>query len=206
MRNRVMRWIALSAVTALVVGFAPEAQAQNVLMNSAETINKGNFKLAAFPTALLGENGADNEWGIAGRVGYGLTRSVDIEGKLAVFDGITFYGGDAEAWVVRNPYGVNGSVSLGVHRTDYELGRDTFGIDTAMIMSVYLTRSVELYGGIQLGFESEDDTDRNFTRAHIVPGLEIRVTKELDFLAEYGVSLNDHSLDYVSIGLAMYFQ
>jgi hypothetical protein len=106
---------------------------------------------------------------------------------------------------VRNPGGINGSISGGVHRLDYESQRDIFGIDTALILSVYLTDSVEFYGGVQLGFESVEDTDRNFTRAHAVPGLEIRVTDQLDFLAEYGVSLNDNSQDYVSIGLALYF-
>jgi hypothetical protein len=206
MKNRIMRRIVLPAVAALVVGVAPSAWAQNVLMNSAETINKGNFKLAAFPTALLGEGDADNEWGIAGRAGLGLTRSVDVEGKLAVFDGLTFYGGDVEAWIVRNPNGINGSISVGVHRSDYESRRDIFGIDTAMILSVYLTHTVEFYGGVQLGFESVDDTDQDFTRAHAVPGIEIRLSDQLDLLAEYGISLNDNSPDYVSLGLAMYFQ
>src|SRR5512134_2284681 len=97
-------------VSSLVLA-AGSAHAQNVLMNSAETINEGNFKIAAFPTLLFGENGADDEFGVAGRFGYGFTPSFDIEGKVAFFDGLKLYGIDAELWVVKGRTDV--SVSLG---------------------------------------------------------------------------------------------
>ncbi len=57
------------AAAMFLVAAAAEVSAQDVLMNSAETINQGNIKLALFPTMLLGKNGGDSMWGVAGRAG-----------------------------------------------------------------------------------------------------------------------------------------
>jgi hypothetical protein len=184
---------------------AGSAQAQNVLMNSAETINKGNFKIAAFPTLLFGEDGADNEFGVAGRFGYGFTDNFDIEGKVAFFEGLKLYGIDAELWIVKDrPLDV--SVSLGAHKTDLDFV-DTSAIDTALIASGNLSENLELYGGLNLSFESLDDIDdSSFTRAYIVPGIEYKLNEDLDFVAEFGIGLNDDSPNYASAGLAFYIR
>jgi hypothetical protein len=47
--------------------------------------------------------------------------------------------------------------------------------------------------------------DYNFTLVHIVPGFEYRLSTDFDFLAEFGIALNDNSLSYASVGLALYF-
>ena len=103
-------------------------------MNSAETINQGNFKLAIFPTVLLGKNGGDSVWGVAGRVGYGLTPRFDIEAKAATFKGLNYFGVDAEYWLVQGR-NVNVSVALGAHLTDSRRGADSSGIDTSLLFS-----------------------------------------------------------------------
>ena len=55
-----------------MIGFAVETSAMtDVVMNSAETINPGNFKLGLYPFALLGRNGSGSDFGIAGRAGVG---------------------------------------------------------------------------------------------------------------------------------------
>jgi hypothetical protein len=195
---------ALASFALVLGGFAAPVQAQNVLMNSAETINDGNFKLAAFPTVLFGEGGAEDEWGVASRFGYGFTPRFDIEGKLAFFDGLMLYGADAELWLVRGE--VDLSASLGLHRKDRSSGRDSTSIDTALLLSGHLTPRLELYGGLNLGFESVDDVSSDFTRAYAVPGIEFRVSKDLDLLAEYGIGLNDDSPNYLSLGLALYLR
>ena len=41
---------------------------------------------------------------------------------------------------------------------------------------------------------------------HLVPGLEYRLGSDLDFLAEFGLALNDDSRSYVSVGLALYLR
>jgi hypothetical protein len=185
---------------------APSAQAQNILMNSAETINKGNFKIGVFPTVLLGEDGADSNWGAFGRVGYGFTPRFDVEAKLALFDDLKIYGLDAEYWVVRESP-VDVSVSLGLHKANADFGADSTAIDTALLVSDHVTPRLELYGGLSVSFESLDDVpDSDFTRAYVVPGLEYKVSDQLDLVAEVGVGLNDDSPNYVSFGLALYLR
>jgi hypothetical protein len=96
------------AVMVFLVAAAVEVSGQDVLMNSAETINQGNIKLALFPTVLFGKNGGDSVWGVAGRAGYGLTPRFDIEAKAGIFKGLNYFGVDAEYWLVR---GRNANVS-----------------------------------------------------------------------------------------------
>ena len=193
----------LLAASLLVVGAVP-AHAQNFLMNSAETINKGNFKIAGFPTVLLGENGADNQWGIATRFGYGFTSNFDVEAKVAFFDGFKLYGADAEVWLVKGDLDV--SVAAGAHRADFDFGPDSTAIDASALVSGNIARKLELYGGPNLSFESLDDVDENFTRAYLVAGVEYRVSDDVDLLAEFGLGLNDDSPNYASFGVALYLR
>lgn len=183
---------------------AANANAQNVLMNSAETINPGNFKIAAFPTILFGKDGADNETGVAGRFGYGFTDRFDMEGKVAFFDGVKLYGLDAEYWLRKAP--LNVSVSLGAHKTSSDFV-DSSAIDTSLVASGKVGDRLEAYAGLNLSFESLDDIDdSSFTRAYIVPGIEYKIHDDLDLVAEFGVGLNDDSPHYVSAGLAFYIR
>jgi Outer membrane protein beta-barrel domain len=199
LRKSLLPFLMLSAVLC-----AGRAQAQNVLMNSAETINPGNFKIAAFPTLLFGKDGADNETGIAGRFGYGFTDRFDMEGKLAFFDGVTLYGLDAEYWLVKGPADV--SLSLGAHKTSSDFV-DSSAIDTALLVSGNIGDKLEAYGGLNLSFESLDDIDdSSFTRAYVVPGIEYKIHEDLDLVAEFGIGLNDDSPHYVSAGLAFYIR
>src|SRR5688572_11892253 len=123
-------------------------------MNSAETINRGNFKIAAFPTVLLGEDGGDSEWGVATRLGYGFTSSFDVEAKLAFFDGFKLYGADAELWLIKGQTDV--SAAVGAHKADFEGDFDTTAIDTSLMVSRNLGSNLELYGGLSVSFESVD--------------------------------------------------
>lgn len=184
---------------------ADTASAQNFLMNSAETINQGNFKIAVFPTILLGEDGGDSELGVAGRAGYGFTDSFDVEAKLAVFDGLKIYGADAELWLVKGR--TDASVSAGLHKSDFDGGFDSTAIDLAGILSHALGGKLEVYGGASVSFESVDDADDSgFTRLYLVPGIEYKVSEDLDFVAEFGAGLNDDSPNYLSLGLAFYLR
>lgn len=184
---------------------AANANAQNVLMNSAETINPGNFKIAAFPTILFGKDDADNETGVAGRFGYGFTDRFDMEGKVAFFDGVKLYGLDAEYWLRKAP--LNVSVALGAHKTSIDGGFDTSAIDTSLVASGKVGDKLEAYAGLNLSFESVDDIDdSSFTRAYVVPGIEYKIHDDLDLVAEFGVGLNDDSPHYLSAGLAFYIR
>ena len=194
------RLLLLATVLALHAG---TAHAQNFLMNSAETINKGNFKLCAFPTILFGEDGAENEWGLASRLGYGFTPSFDVEVKLAKFDGFKMYGADAEYWVAKGRTDV--SLSAGLHKSDFDGPGSSTAIDTAVIASRSVGEKLEAYLGGSLSFESIDDVDdSSFKRFYVVPGVEYRLGKDVDLLAEFGLGLNDESPNYFSFGAAYY--
>ena len=194
------RLLLLAGVLALHAG---SADAQNFLMNSAETINKGNFKLCGFPTVLLGEDGADNEWGLASRLGYGFTKSFDVEVKLAKFDALKMYGADAEWWLVKGKTDV--SVSAGGHKSDFDGGGDSTAIDTALVASRSVAKSLEAYVGGSLSFESLDDVpDSSFKRFYLAPGVEYKLGKDIDLLAELGIGLNADSPNYFSFGAAYY--
>ena len=192
------------AAAMVLATLAAEVSAQDVLMNSAETINQGNFKLAVFPTVLFGKNGGDSAWGVAGRFGYGLTERFDIEAKAATFKGLNYFGIDAEAWLVKGG-NINVSAALGFHLMDAKPGADSSGIDAALLASTSPVENLEVYGGFKLAFDSIKNSDHNFTRAHLVPGIEYRLSENLDFLAEVGLALNDDSRSYASVGLALYF-
>ena len=196
------RLLLLAGLFALHAG---SAHAQNFLMNSAETINKGNFKLCAFPTVLFGEDGAENEWGIASRLGYGFTPSFDVEVKLAKFDNFKMYGADAEWWAAKGKTDV--SVSLGAHKSDFDGGGGTTAIDTALLISRSVADRLEAYVGGSLSFESLDDVDdSSFRRFYVVPGVEYKLGEDLDLLAEFGIGVNDDSPNYFSFGAAYYIR
>ncbi len=177
---------------------------QGVLMNSAETINQGNFKLAIFPTMIIGKNGGDNFWGIAGKGGFGLTKNVDIEAKGAIFKNFNYFGFDVEYWFYKGG-NVNVSAAAGWHMLASKNGSDSSGIDAAIIASTKPSKKLELYGGVKLSFDSIKNTNRNITLAHIVPGFEYKITSEIDFLGEFGISMNDSTNSYLSFGFAYYF-
>ena len=188
----------------LLTGGAAQALAQNLIMNSAETINVDNFKISAFPTVLLGEGDADNEWGLFSRFGYGFTPSFDVEGKVAFFSGLKLFGADAELWLLKHHPDV--SIAFGVHRSVRDAAPDSTAFEGTLLASGHVGSNLEVYGGLNLGFESLDDSDENFTRTYIVPGIEYRLSEQLDLLAEFGIGLNDDSPNYLSFGLALYFR
>jgi hypothetical protein len=200
MRKTIM--ILLAAALFLTVAVA-EVSAQSVLMNSAETINQGNLKLGIFPTMLFSKGGSDSLWGVAARFGYGLTKNIDIEAKAAFFKGLKYFGADIEYWFLKGE-SFNASAALGAHMTDYKGGGDSKGIDAALLASTRPAKNLEVYGGLMLAFDSIKNGN-NYTLAHLVPGIEYRLSEDLDFLAEVGIALNDNSRSYGSVGLAYYF-
>jgi opacity protein-like surface antigen len=183
-----------------LLALAGAAQAQDAIMNSAETINQDNFKFAGYPILTL--NDGDNDTGIGARAGYGFGRGFDVEAKLGLFDGLTYYGLDGEWWLHRKDPDI--SFALGVHRSSFDGGFDIVGIDTTLLASDHVGRNLEVYGGLRIAFEFPEGNNDNFRRIHLVPGIEYRLAKDLDFLAEVGIKLNDNSSSYVSAGLAYY--
>lgn len=183
------------------------ARAQDFgVAESAETIDRGTFKIKANPMLLFGGDNLDNDVGINLMAGYGFTDSFDVEGGVAFYDGVTFFGVNAEYWAVKNG-AVDFSVGGGVH-----FGRgdalDTTGFDLTLLASGHTSPRLEIYGALDFAFESFDDDliDDGFTTVHLVPGVEYRLSDDLDFVAELGIGITDESSNYVTAGLAYYFR
>jgi hypothetical protein len=174
-------------------------------MESAETIDKGNFKLRVNPILIFGDG--DREPGIAGGAGYGFTDSFDAEIKLAFYDGVTVIGGDVEFWLVKDPHPVDLSVSAGFHFSNSDFSDQT-GIDATVIASHGVTPKLDIYAALDLAFNRYKDAfpDRNYTQAHLVPGVEYKIHPNLDLVAEVGIALNNNGNHYISGGIAYYLR
>lgn len=197
-------WRPVVAMCVLALSVPAAAAAQDFgVMNSAETINRGNFKLMANPIVLFGDDGADSEVGVAIAGGYGFTDRVDAEGKIAFFDGLTFVGGDVEVWIVKNEP-VDVSFIGGLHGGLADGPFDSFGVDLTFLASGHVSPRLELYGALDVARNSFDDIDLDITTVHLVPGFEYAVSQDVDLVAEIGLGLNDDSNHYFSAGIAFY--
>lgn len=203
----------LAAGVGLLIGIP--AAAQNIgVLESAETLDRGVFKLMAAPVMNFGKDGADDEFGLSARAGYGFTDRFDAEAKLGLSDFGTYFGVDGEFWLVKGPErhkGVDFSLAGGLHW--FSGGDDNFdsmGFDVRPLVSGHVSERVELYGGLDASFESIDDVpagvDDSYTRLHLVPGVEYAVSQVVDLLGEVGIALNDESSTYASVGLAYYLR
>src|SRR5687767_5806467 len=111
-----MRLNRLALLIASLILMPAAAHGQDFgIMESAETINKGNVKIRANPMFLFGRNGGDGDPGLAVLVGYGFTPAFDLEGGFAIYDGVTFFGANAEYWLIKRAP-VDVSVAGGLHR------------------------------------------------------------------------------------------
>jgi hypothetical protein len=193
----------------LIILLAPAASAQDFgVLESAETINEGNFKLGAYPLFVLPDEG-DNDFALAVAFGYGATDSVDVEGRATFSDDVTFIGGDVEYWFLKNlPLDLSGRGGFHAGFVDGDVG-DTVGFDATLIASAPVWERVELVGALDLAFNSMDvgaDDRDGFTTVHLVPGVEVAISPELDFLAEFGIGMTDRSSNYVGFGIAYYIR
>ena len=140
----------LALMIAAMAVFAPAAaSAQDFgVMESAETINTGNFKLSVNPMFVFPDD-ADNEIGVGLRFGYGFTPRFDMEAKAAFYDGLYFLGGDFEYWLVKNrAWDVSGGAGLHIARGDFVA--DSTGVDLTLLASSHIARRLEFYGALDL--------------------------------------------------------
>jgi hypothetical protein len=193
--------------------FALPAAAQYIgVLQSAETMDQGTFKLMAAPIMVFGKDGADDELGVAVRGGYAFADRFDAEAKLGFFKNGTFVGVDGEYWIFKGPTknsGLDFSLTGGLH---WMLGSenrfDTMGFEITPQLSGHVNENLELCGSLDASFESIQDAprgvDNSFTRLHLVPGIEYRLSDTLDLVAEFGIGINDNSSNYVGAGITFY--
>ena len=214
---RISRIVRVIFAAGLCLCFALPAAAQYVgILQSAETMDRGTFKLMVAPLMVFGKNGADDEVGVAARAGYAFTEHFDAEAKLGFFENGTFIGLDGEYWIYRGAEekpntGFDFSLTGGLH---YMIGSDnrldTMGFEITPQLSGHITENLELCGALDVSFESIKDVpagfDDSFTRLHFVPGLEYRLSDKADLVGEVGIGLNDDSFNYVGVGIALYLR
>lgn len=203
-----------SLLMALAMAMPAVARAQDFgLLESAETIDRGTFKLRVNPMLVFGreDQGQDDQGGVAALIGYGVTDRFDLEGGVALYDGFTFVGLNGEYWLVRDPARERAfdiSAIAGVHLGRGSEALDTRGFDLTLLASKRVTERLEVFGGLDIAFESisEANIDESYTPVHLVPGVEYRVAEDLDLVGEVGIALNDEARHYISGGIAYYFR
>ena len=204
-----MRFRAALCSFALLAFAASGAAAQGFgVMESAETIQRGNFKLVGYPMIVLGEGDLDNEVGLVLRGGYGFTDRFDAEIGVGLYDDVTFLGANAELWLLRAPRGTTGlnfSARGGAYLVQSD-GEDGTGLNLAGILSTRFTPQLEFVGALDYNQLFYDGPIGDISTLHIVPGFEYRVTRNLDFLGEFGVALSDDASHYLAVGLAYYLR
>jgi hypothetical protein len=195
----------------MTLSWTVPAHGQSVpLLQSAETLKKSNYKLVVAPAYVLGKHGANGVFGLAGRAGYGFTDRFDAELKTAIYEHQTFFGGDAEYWLIKDA-GVNLSMAAGLHWVFGSGNRyDTMGIELTPLASIAVQPGCDLYLGFNAAFEKISDAPANvddtFTRTHLIPGIEYKLSENMDLAAEIGLGLNDNSWHYLSAGIEFYFR
>lgn len=212
---RISRIIRTVFVAAFILGYALPASAQYMgVLQSAETMVQGTFKLMAAPIMILGKDGADNELGLAVRGGYAFTEHFDVEAKLGFFDQGTVIGLDGEYWIYRgqdNNSQIDFSMTGGFHMMSGKKNSyDSRGLEITPQLSGHVTENLELCGALNASFESIQDVppgvDDSFTVLHLVPGIEYRISDNIDFEAEFGIAINDNSSHYVGAGVVFYLR
>jgi hypothetical protein len=198
----------MGALTLAVLGTASAAAQDFGVMESAETIQRGNFKLVGYPMLVLGEGDADNTVGLVLRGGYGFTDRLDVELGAAFYDDVTYLGANAEYWLLRALPGtsaLNLSVRGGLHLAQAD-GDDATGLDLAALTSFRLTPRAELLAALDYTHTLRDEPFDDDGALYLVPGLEYGISRNLDFLAEFGLALDDADANYLSAGLAFYLR
>ncbi len=200
---------------ALGLCFSKSASAQTIgVLQSAETMNQGTFKLMAAPIMVFGKDGADNQVGVGIRGGYAFTPHFDVEAKLGFLDNGTLVGVDGEYWILRGTEqgsGMDFSLTGGLNwLAGKDAGYDLMGFEIIPQLSGLIGKKLELCGALDASFDKMKDVpsgvDDSITRLHLVPGIEYRISETIDFVAEFGLALNDDSFHYAGAGIAYYIR
>jgi hypothetical protein len=210
-----MRISRIVLAAALFLCFALPAAAQYIgVLQSAETNDRGTFKIQVAPIVALGKNGADDDYGLAARGGYGFTDRFDAELKLGSFRNSRYLGADGEFWILKGAEkdtGIDFSVTGGLHwifgkRSNF----DIMGVDITPLVSGHVNKQLELCGSLDISFESirnaPEGVDNTFTRLHLVPGVEYRLSESIDLDGEIGIALDNDSWTYLAAGITFYLR
>ena len=186
------------------------------MMETADRINQGTFKLSGFPV-VIDRDGADAERGFAVGLGYGLRYDLDVEGHVARYDEGTFTGADLE-WNAWRWNRMAFSIGSGLHGGDLEDGGTALGGDGTAIFSYRPLTRLTLSAALDASYDDVNNrdasvpagsrfpTDGQYERYYAVQGVGYQLTRNIELMAEAGFGLNGESDDYVSGGMSWYFR
>jgi hypothetical protein len=174
----------------LILIFTLNLDAQ--VFGTAQTLKSGKFSIGVNPVIYdLG----DNEEGIFGHVGLGLSPGLDLGFKLGLGVGDETYLGLDLEWVLRrlSPYI---SISAGAHTWG------DIGIDGTFNLTVPLSRQVSLYTGLDMDVVFADDDTH--IPLWIPVGIDVALRKKMALLIEVEIKVNDEAYNIFGAGLNFY--
>ena len=212
-----MRALNVAALAGLALCGSASA-ADFAMMETAERITEGTFKLSGFPVVIDRGNADDDaETGFAVGLGYGLPYDLDIEGQVAAYEDGTYAGADLE-WNAWRGNRMAFSISGGLHGADLEKSGSAVGVDGTLIVSYNPIERLALSAALDAAYDDVNDRDASapadarfptngqYETYYAVPGISYLLTRNIDLLAEVGVGLNGDADNYVSAGASWYFR
>ena len=182
------------------------------VMETADPVAEDHFKFNAYPILLQSEQRHyEGNSAVVMGVGYGFAPRWDAELQVATFDDLTLVGLDAEYSFIQEP-DLETSLAGGIKYGNSDFGQVS-GYDATAIVSVPLAQTRATLTAA-LDYSHQDlDADRaraglaeRYDAVHLVPGAELRISRDLDFIGELGIGLNDDARDYLAAGLSYYFR
>ena len=196
-----------AALLAVALGASTVAAQDFGVMESAEIIQTGNFKFTGYPVFVFGQDGRDDDVGAVLRAGYGFSPRLDGELMLGLYEA-THLGGNLELALLQSRAatgGVDVAARGGLHVVRGGVV-DATGLDLALLLSSHLTPSLELVGAVDFNRRFNEGNVDDVNTLHLVPGVEFRLSRQLDLLGEVGIGLDDHASTYAAVGLAFYLR
>ena len=168
----------------LAIGFGAKAQ----VFNTAKTLKTGTFSVGIEPM-LIANGGSD--FILFGHMGYGLAKDIDISAKAGMLAYSNYYGADVEFGFLRNF-----SLSAGAHVWG------DFGLDATFLTSFDVASNVNIFGGADLDLNFGNDVYTNFW---IPIGVEVELNKNMTFILEASIGINNSAPHLFGGGINVYF-
>lgn len=168
----------------LVLGFGVNAQ----VFNTAKTLKTGTFAVGIEPMVIA--NGG-SDFILFGHIGYGLAKDIDISAKAGILANSNYYGADVEFGFLKNF-----SLSAGAHVWG------DFGLDATFLTSIDIASNVNIYGGADLDLNFGNDVYTNFW---IPLGVEVELNKNMAFIMEASIGINNSTPHLFGGGVNVYF-
>lgn len=157
------------------------------VFNTGQTLKKGAFSVGFEPTIIASGN---SDFILFGHFGYGLKKNIDFGAKVGLLGPDTYVGADVE-------FGITENISFGAGAHVF----GGFGLDATLLATYPATKSVNIYGGLDLDVILEGNTDFPLW---IPIGVEVGLRKSLAFMLEASVGVTT-STHYIGGGVVAYF-